>query len=87
MQLIFVVYFRLSFAGGLDVSKVSAWKEPFLQHGSNYISAASVAIALMAFFLTIQNARLDRQYKSWARLVCATFCKSIQGAPSERDKP
>jgi hypothetical protein len=45
------------------VSKVSAWKALFLRHGSLFTSAASVAIALMAFFLTIYNARLDRQYK------------------------
>jgi len=40
-----------------------AWTERFLKHGSLFISVASVAIALMAFFLTIYNARLDRQYK------------------------
>ena len=45
------------------MSKVSAWKELFLKHGSLFTSVASVAIALMAFFLTIYNASLDRQYK------------------------
>jgi hypothetical protein len=50
-------------AGGLDVSKVSAWKELFLRHSSLIISVASVAIALMALFFTIYNARLDRHYK------------------------
>jgi hypothetical protein len=45
------------------VSKISAWKELFLKHGPLFTSVASVAIAVMAFFLTIYNARLDRQYK------------------------
>jgi hypothetical protein len=39
------------------------WKELFLKHGPLFTSVASVSIALMAFFLTIYNARLDRQYK------------------------
>jgi hypothetical protein len=45
------------------VSKVLALKELFLKHGPLFTSVASVAIAMMAFFLTIYNARLDRQYK------------------------
>jgi hypothetical protein len=45
------------------VSKLSAFKEHFLKHGTLYTSVTSVAIASMAFFLTIYNARLDRQYK------------------------
>jgi hypothetical protein len=45
------------------VSEVSAWKERFLKHGSLFTSVASLAVAFMAFFLTIYNARLDRQYK------------------------
>jgi hypothetical protein len=45
------------------VFKVSAWKELFLKHGPLFTSVASVAIALMALFLTIYNASLDRQYK------------------------
>lgn len=40
-----------------------ALKEYFLKHGSLFTSVASVAIAVMALFLTIYNARLDRQYK------------------------
>lgn len=40
-----------------------AWKESFLKYGSVFTSIASVAIALMALFLTIHNATLDRQYK------------------------
>jgi hypothetical protein len=45
------------------VSEVSARKELFLKHGPLFTSIASLAIALMAFFLTIYNAKLDRQYK------------------------
>jgi hypothetical protein len=45
------------------VFRIAAWNERFLKHGSLVTSVASVAIALMAFFLTIYNARLDRQYK------------------------
>jgi hypothetical protein len=46
-----------------SVSKLSAWKEYFLKHGLLLTSVASVAIALMAFFLTIYTAWLDRKYK------------------------
>jgi hypothetical protein len=53
----------LRYRRGLTVSKVSAWKEYFLEHGSLFTSLASLAIALMALFLTIYNARLDRYYK------------------------
>ena len=49
--------------GRTNVSEVSAWKELFLKHGPLFTSVASLAIALMAFFLTIYNARLDRRYK------------------------
>jgi hypothetical protein len=45
------------------VSEVTTWKQYFLTHGSLFTSIASVSIALMAFGLTIYNARLDRQYK------------------------
>ena len=45
------------------MSKLSAWKEVFLKHGQLITSVSSVAIALMAFFLTIYNASLDRKYK------------------------
>ena len=40
-----------------------AWKEHFVKHGALITSVTSVAIAMMALFLTIYNARLDRQYK------------------------
>ncbi|SEN59395.1 hypothetical protein [Bradyrhizobium sp. OK095] len=40
-----------------------AWKEHSIKYGSLLTSLASVAIAVMALFLTIHNARLDRQYK------------------------
>jgi len=42
------------------VYRISAWKEYFFEQGT---SIASVAIALMALFLTIYNAKLDRDYK------------------------
>jgi hypothetical protein len=45
------------------LSKVSAWKERLLKHGPFFTSVASLAVAFMALFLTIYNARLDRQYK------------------------
>jgi hypothetical protein len=45
------------------VTKFSAWKDQFVKHGPLVASGASVAIALMAFFLTIYNATLDRRYK------------------------
>lgn len=45
------------------MSKISAWKEDFLKYGPLFTSVASVAIALMALFLTIYNASLDRKYK------------------------
>jgi hypothetical protein len=38
-------------------------REYVLKHGSLITSIASTSIALMAFFLTIYNARLDSQYK------------------------
>jgi hypothetical protein len=38
------------------------WKA-FLERSPSITSLASVAIALMAFFLTIYNAKLDREYK------------------------
>lgn len=45
------------------MSKISVWKSHLLKHGTLYTSVASILIALMAFFLTIYNATLDRQYK------------------------
>ena len=40
--------------------KISAWKEFLFEQGT---AIASAAIALMALFLTIYNAKLDRDYK------------------------
>jgi hypothetical protein len=42
------------------VYKISAWKEFFFEQGT---AIASLTIALMALFLTVYNAKLDRDYK------------------------
>src|SRR4029077_15722069 len=56
----------ISNVGELDVRHSVTWREFVWQHGPFFTSIASVLIALCALFLTIYNAKLEREYKELA---------------------